>query len=61
MFAPDEVEIAGTGAIMSIAKGTHLGPYEIASQLEAGGMGEVYWARDTRPTAQLPSKFFPVT
>jgi eukaryotic-like serine/threonine-protein kinase len=33
---------------VSLAKGTKLGPYEIASAIGAGGMGEVYRARDTR-------------
>jgi len=33
---------------MSLAAGRRLGPYEIQSAIGAGGMGEVYKARDTR-------------
>ena len=40
----------------SIAIGTRLGPYEILDAIGAGGMGEVYRARDTRLDRQVAIK-----
>ena len=44
---------------MSLAPGTRLGPYEIVSILGAGGMGEVYCARDTRLDRTVAVKALP--
>jgi Tol biopolymer transport system component len=44
---------------MTISAGTRLGPYEIVTPIGAGGMGEVYKARDTRLDRSVAVKILP--
>jgi Tol biopolymer transport system component/predicted Ser/Thr protein kinase len=44
---------------MSLSTGSRLGPYEILAPLGAGGMGEVYRARDTRLGREIAIKVLP--
>src|SRR6202521_2536801 len=44
---------------MTIAAGTRLGSYEVVAQIGAGGMGEVYRARDTKLGRDVAIKVLP--
>src|SRR6266700_2281604 len=44
---------------MALSAGTRLGPYEIIAPLGAGGMGEVYRARDSRLNRDVAIKTLP--
>jgi serine/threonine protein kinase len=44
---------------MALTTGTRLGPYEIVAPIGAGGMGEVYRARDTKLDREVAIKVLP--
>src|SRR6186713_1992759 len=44
---------------MSLSPGTRLGAYEVTAQIGAGGMGEVYRARDTKLNRDVAIKVLP--
>jgi predicted Ser/Thr protein kinase len=46
---------------VSLSEGTRLGPFEISGQLGAGGMGEVYRARDTKLGREVAIKTLPAS
>jgi hypothetical protein len=47
--------------MMTLVAGTKLGPYEIVALIGAGGMGEVYRARDTKLNREVALKILPAT
>ena len=46
---------------MTLSDGTRLGPYEVTGQIGAGGMGEVFRARDTKLKRDVALKVLPAS
>jgi serine/threonine protein kinase/Tol biopolymer transport system component len=59
MFRAAPVSADNGGSPMPLAPGQRLGPYEVVSTLGAGGMGEVYRARDTALNRDVAIKVLP--
>src|SRR6266498_2818890 len=55
----DSMTFNRTGGNLTLTAGSRLGPYEILSAIGAGGMGEVYRARDTRLERTVAVKVLP--
>ena len=46
---------------MTLSDGTRLGPYEVSGKIGAGGMGEVFRARDTKLKRDVALKVLPAS
>src|SRR6266540_1551808 len=63
---PGHLSNSGSGSdvessVLALSPGTRLGPYEIVSAVGAGGMGEVYRARDPRLSRDVAIKVLPAS
>src|ERR1035437_4122025 len=59
--SPDRRRLQSRPRLMYISTGSRLGPYEILGPLGAGGMGEVYRARDERLKRDVAIKVLPAS